>query len=66
MTAELDALLTRQALIWDNLYGLPASRRMVGEVRDLVDTGMDPRAAIAAVESGDDGDADPDFIVPRG
>ena len=65
MTAELDSLLARQGLIWDNLYGLPASRRMVDEVRRLVGEGVEPSAAIAAVDAGDDGETDPDFVVPR-
>ncbi len=64
MTAPLDSLLTRQGLIWDNLYGAPASRRMVEEVRRLVDGGMDAAEAVASVE-GDTGEDDPDFIVPR-
>jgi hypothetical protein len=66
MTAELDARLTRQGLIWDNLYGPPNSREMVRRVRQLVADGIDVGAAIAEVEGGDDGEAEADdFIVPR-
>jgi hypothetical protein len=64
MTADLEARLTRQGLIWDNLYGPPNSRTMVDRVRQLVDDGVDVDDAIADVE-GEDDDPGEDFIVPR-
>jgi hypothetical protein len=65
MTADVEARLTRQGLIWDNLYGPPNSRTMVEQVRQLLAQGVEVGAAIARVEGdGNDDDAD-DFIVPR-
>jgi hypothetical protein len=66
MSADTDARLTRQGLIWDNLYGPPNSRTMVAEVRRLIDDGMGFDEAIARVEPDDDDEATAaEFIVPR-
>jgi hypothetical protein len=67
MSSELEARLTRQGLIWDNLYGSPASRRMVSDVRSMVDGGAELADAIAWVEGeADDGGGEAEFfIVPR-
>ena len=64
MTADIEARLARQGLIWDNLYGPPNSRAMVARVRELVSGGAEVGAAIAVVE-GDDEDFGDDLIVPR-